>query len=50
MGNNHKYHLLNWVSLPPPPPKEVGGMGVPDLRNLNLCLLASWIQRYYTKE
>jgi hypothetical protein len=22
-------------------------MGVPDFRNLNLCLLASWVQRYY---
>jgi hypothetical protein len=22
-------------------------MGIPDLRDLNLCLLASWIQRYH---
>jgi hypothetical protein len=22
-------------------------MGIPELRDLNLCLLASWIQRYY---
>ena len=27
--------------------KEYGGMGVPDLQNLNLCLLASLIKRYH---
>jgi hypothetical protein len=27
--------------------KEFGGLGIPDLRDLNLCLLAAWIQRYY---
>jgi hypothetical protein len=26
--------------------KDHGGLGIPDLRDLNLCLLASWIQRY----
>jgi hypothetical protein len=26
--------------------KEFGGLGVPDLRELNLCLLRSWIRRY----
>jgi hypothetical protein len=26
--------------------KEYGGLGVPDLRELNLCLLGSWIGRY----
>jgi len=25
----------------------MGGLGVPDLRNLNLCLLSSWIFRYH---
>jgi hypothetical protein len=25
-------------------------MGVPDMRDLNLCLLASWVQRYYDAE
>jgi hypothetical protein len=24
-----------------------GGLGIPDLRDLNLCLLAPWVQRYY---
>jgi hypothetical protein len=27
--------------------KENGGLGIPDLRDLNMCLLASWVQRYY---
>jgi hypothetical protein len=27
-------------------PKEFGGLGVPNLRDLNLCLLDSWLKRY----
>jgi hypothetical protein len=27
-----------------------GGLGIPDLRDLNLCLLASWVQQYYEGE
>jgi hypothetical protein len=42
--NKHKYHLSNWQSLCQK--KEHGGMGVPDLRDISTCLLASWIQRY----
>jgi hypothetical protein len=30
--------------------KEFGGLGVPDLREVNLCLLASWIRRYSKDE
>jgi len=26
--------------------KEFGGMGIPDLRDLNICLVASWLKRY----
>jgi len=26
--------------------KEVGGLGIPDLRSLNLALLSAWIFRY----
>jgi hypothetical protein len=43
--NNHKYHLSNWQSLAQR--KENGGLGIPHFRNLNLCLLVSWVQRYY---
>jgi hypothetical protein len=35
----HRYHMSNWKSLTQK--KEFGGMGIPDLRDLNLCLLAS---------
>jgi len=30
--------------------KEFGGWGIPDLHTLNLCLLASWINRYHLNE
>jgi hypothetical protein len=40
-----KYHLANWQLIAQK--KEYGGMGVPDLQQLNLCLLASWISRYH---
>lgn len=41
---NHKYHLANWelVSMR----KEYGGLGLPNLRDLNISLLASWLKRF----
>jgi hypothetical protein len=45
---NHKYHLPNWYTLAQM--KEHDGLGIPDLRDLNLCLLASWVQRYHVSE
>jgi hypothetical protein len=44
-GDKHKYHLSNLQTLCQN--KDKGGLGVPNLRNLNLCLSASWVQRYY---
>jgi hypothetical protein len=42
---SHKYyHLASWRHVTMK--KEYGGLGVPDLRELNLCLLGSWIRRY----
>lgn len=41
---NHKYHLANWELVTMC--KEHGGLGVPNLRELNISLLASWIKRY----
>jgi hypothetical protein len=38
--NNHKF----WGSISMC--KEYGGLRVPDLRDLNICLLGSWIRRY----
>jgi hypothetical protein len=26
--------------------KEFAGMGIPNLQDLNLCLIGSWIKRY----
>jgi hypothetical protein len=43
--NCHKYHLSNFPSLRQM--KELGGLGILDLRDLNFYLLASWIQRYH---
>jgi hypothetical protein len=40
----HKYHLANWESISMM--KEFGGVGVPNLRDLNMCLLGSWVKRY----
>lgn len=40
---NNSFHLPSWPSVTM---KEYGGLGIPDLRQLNLCLLGSWIKRY----
>jgi hypothetical protein len=44
-SDSHKYHLANWklVSMK----KDFGGLWVPNLRELNLYLLRSWVRRYY---
>ena len=39
----HRYHLANWDSVSM---MEYGGLGIPSLRDLNICLLKSWIKRY----
>jgi hypothetical protein len=39
--DKYKYHLSNWYSLAQR--KEHIGMGISDFRDLNLCLLASWV-------
>jgi hypothetical protein len=41
----HKYHLSTWHYLCQK--KVFGGLGIPDLRDLNMCLLAAWAQIYY---
>jgi hypothetical protein len=42
--NVHKYHLAGWIHVAMK--KKFGGLGVPDLKELNMCLLWSWIRRY----
>jgi hypothetical protein len=45
---HRKLHLANWhlVCIK----KGYGGLGVPDLRGLNLCLLGFWVKRYIRDE
>jgi hypothetical protein len=42
--DRHKYHLANWHLVSQ---KKMGGLGIPDLRSLNIALLSSWIFRYH---
>lgn len=42
--DHHRWHLTNWGSISMC--KQFGGLGIPDLRDLNLCLLGSWLKRY----
>lgn len=44
-GDSHKYNLLNWGLISGW--KDFGGMSVPNLRDFNLALLASWAGRYF---
>jgi hypothetical protein len=44
--DRRRYHLSNWHSMAQK--KEHEGLDIPDLRDLNLCLLAAWrLKRYY---
>lgn len=43
-----KLHLANWPLVCMK--KKIGGLGVPNLQDVNLCLLASWIKRYLAGE
>jgi hypothetical protein len=42
--DSHRYHLASWQHVTME--KNFGGLGVPSLRELNICLLESWIRRY----
>jgi hypothetical protein len=43
-----KMHLANWHLICMK--KKHGGLGVPDIKDLNLCLLGSWVKRYILDE
>jgi hypothetical protein len=45
---NRKIHLANCPSICMK--KEFGGLGIPNLKDLNLFLLGSWIKRYNRAE
>lgn len=42
---HRKNHLANWPCICTK--KNFEGLGVPNLQDLNVCLLSSWIKRYY---
>jgi hypothetical protein len=44
----HIYHLVGWQHVTMK--KEFGGLGVPNLRELNVCLLGSWVRRYSQRQ
>lgn len=43
-----KIYLADWKLICKK--KEFGGLGIPDLGNVNLCLLSSWVKRYLKDE
>ena len=45
MGDVHKFHLANWGLVSQK--KVYGGLGVHNLRELNMSLLSSWASRYF---
>ena len=45
VGDNHKYHLAKWGMVSQR--KEWGGLGVPNLREFNMSLLAAWSKRFF---
>jgi hypothetical protein len=46
--DKHRWHLANWDNISMR--KEFGGVGIPNLRDLNICLLGSWIKRFQKDE
>jgi hypothetical protein len=42
---HYRYHLANWGLVSQK--KEYGGLGIPNLAEMNMCLLASWVKRYH---
>ncbi|WVZ52969.1 hypothetical protein U9M48_003967 [Paspalum notatum var. saurae] len=48
MEGNRKFHLANWDMCAMC--KEYGGLGVQNLKDLNVCLLGSWIKRYLSSD
>ena len=39
-GTKKKYHLVKWVNITKP--KDKGGLGIKDLRTMNISLLCKW--------
>jgi hypothetical protein len=39
-GEKKKYHLVKWIKVTSP--KQKGGLGIKDLRRMNLSLFCKW--------
>lgn len=48
-GGHGKIHLANWC-LVNIKKKEHGGLGIRDMKDLNLVLLGSWVKRFLVDE
>lgn len=44
----HKYHLVNWDSVSTL--NDFAGPGIPNLRNLNICLLLASLEKQTSKQ
>ena len=45
LSDQHKYHLANWGLISRK--KEFGGLGIPNIKEFNMALLASWGKRFF---
>ena len=45
IGYQHKYHLANWGVITRR--KEYGGLGIPNIKEFDMALLASWGKRFF---
>lgn len=45
LGDDHKYHFANWGLVSRK--KDFGGLGVPNLRDFNMAMLASWGKKIF---
>jgi hypothetical protein len=46
--NKHRWNLTNWENISMR--KKYKEIGIPNLRDLNICLLGSWLSRYQNDE
>jgi hypothetical protein len=45
---HHKYQLANWDMVLQK--NEYGGLGIPNLAEMNMCILSTWIEWYHLDE
>jgi hypothetical protein len=47
-GPKRKYHWVRWEAMCRP--KALGGLWILDTKLMNICLMAKWIWKLYTRE